>query len=108
MRSAQEAGAGVEPAVGLELRILVEGARPDRGAAAHEQIGVAQLAAGLFEHVEQGAREHAVSGRFLGQLTAFARRQQDVPGRGHEQRLLRRRGGGSNARPGSSRADARW
>ena len=77
----------IELLVGLELRILVEGARSDGGAAAHEQIGVAHLPAGLLQHVDQRAGEQAVPGRFLRQLTAFARRQQDVAGGRHEQRL---------------------
>ena len=86
-RPSEETRPRVEPVVGLELRILVEGARSHGGAAAHEQVGVAHFAAGLREHVDQRAGEQAVPGRFLRQLPAFARRQQDVTGRRHEQRL---------------------
>ena len=75
----QKAAAGVEAAVGLELRVLIERVRANRGAATHEQIGITQSATMLLQHLDQRAGEDAAdAGLLLRQLAALAGGQQDV------------------------------
>ena len=72
--AAQESAPGIEILGRFELRVLVVGAGAHCGPAAHEQIGIGDVAAGFIQHFHQGTGKHsAIIRRLLRQLCPFTR-----------------------------------
>ncbi|MCG3120275.1 MAG: hypothetical protein ALAOOOJD_02934 [bacterium] len=74
---AEEAVIRIKIVVRFKLGILVFRAPAHRGAAAHKQFGVTDIAAGFIQHFQQRAHKHpaALARVFQSLLRFFARRQ---------------------------------